>query len=122
MGPSSDKPDAGSGGGGRKILTRGRVVTALAVVVLAALAAAGGYLLGRDSGADLESARTAGERAGWRRGTAIGGDVYPAGLQTGRRITYPRTYRSAYRDAYLSTFKGSSVKMPNADEIRVSLP
>ena len=122
VGPSNDKPGAGSEGSGRKILTRKRVVGALLVLIAVAIAAGSGWLLGRDSGAALEAARTAGEKAGWKDGTAIGGDVYPAGLQTGRRITYPRNYRAAYRTAYVDAFKGSDVKTPNAEQIKVSLP
>ena len=122
VGPSIEKPGAGSEGSGRKILTRRRVVSALAVLLVAALAAGGGWLLGRNSGADLAAARTAGERAGWKRGTAIGQDVYPAGLQTGRQITYPRSYRGTYRTAYVKAFAGSKVKAPKADQIKVSLP
>jgi hypothetical protein len=122
VGPSNEKPGAGSDGSGRKILTRRRVVSALLVLVLAAIAAAGGWLLGRGSGADLDAARAAGEKAGWKQGTAIGGDVYPAGLQTGRQITYPRNYRASYRTAYVNAFKGSDVKVPKAEQIKVSLP
>ncbi len=86
------------------------------------MAALCGWHLGRNSGADLDAARTAGEKAGWEKGTAIGGDVYPAGLQTGRSITYPRNYRAAYRTAYVNAFKGSDVKVPKAEQIEVSLP
>lgn len=122
VGPSNEQPGAGSEGSGRKILTRRRVVAVLLTLVLAAAAAGGGWLLGRESGADLEAARVAGEKAGWQRGTAIGGDVYPAGLQTGRSITYPRNYRAAYRTAYADAFKGSDVRVPKAEQIKVSLP
>src|SRR5512139_1729150 len=76
MGPSNQKSGAGSEGGGRKILTRGRVVAVLLTLILAVAAAGGGWLLGSESGADLDAARAAGAKAGWQRGTAIGGDVY----------------------------------------------
>jgi hypothetical protein len=122
VGPSNEQSGAGSEGNGRKILTRRRVVGALLTLVLAVIAAGGGWLIGRESGADLGAARASGEKAGWRRGAAIGGDVYPAGLQTGRSITYPRSYRAAYRTAYTNAFKGSDLRVPKADQIKVSLP
>ena len=121
-GPSNDTPDAGSERSGRRIFTRERLASVALVLVLIALAAGGGYLLGNDSGADLEAARTAGEKAGWTRGTAIGGDVYPAGLERGRKITYGRTYRDSYRAAYERAFKGSGVDAPKGDEIEVAVP
>jgi hypothetical protein len=119
--PSTEKP-AGTTEGGRRIVTRGRVVGSLVAVVVIALAAGGGWLLGEGSGADVEAARTAGENAGWTRGTAIGGDDYPAGLATGRRITYPRTYRDSYRVAYRRAFKGSGVGVPSEDDVQVAVP
>jgi hypothetical protein len=119
--PSTEKP-AGTTGGGRRIVTRGRVVCLLLAVIVIALAAGGGWLLGEGSGVDVEAARTAGENAGWTRGTAIGGDDYPAGLATGRRITYPRTYRDSYRIAYRRAFKGSGVDVPTDDDVQVAVP
>ena len=103
-------------------MTRGRVVGSLVAVIVLALAAGGGWLLGEESGADVEAARTAGENAGWTRGTAIGGDDYPAGLATGRRITYPRTYRDSYRVAYRRAFQGTGVGVPNDDDVEVAVP
>ena len=101
---------------------RVRLRIGLISLVAIAAAATSGWFLGRESGVDLEAAQTAGEKAGWKRGTAIGSDIYPAGLQTGRQITYPRTYRAAYRIAYVNAFKGSGMKVPNAQQIMVSLP
>jgi len=121
VGPSSDEPAAGTEGSGRRIFTRKRVGWAALALVLIALAAGGGYLLGKGSGEDLEAARTAGEKAGWTRGTAIGGDVYPAGLEQGRKITFGRTYRDAYRKAYRRAFEGSEVEVPDG-EIEVAVP
>jgi len=122
VGPSNDQPGAEEPGGGRPILTRALLAWAAVALVALALAGAGGYLLGTRSGEDLGAARTAGEEAGWTRGTAIGGDVYPGGLEQGRRITYARTYRNSYRAAYRRAFKGSGVDVPNDDEIAVAVP
>lgn len=121
-GPSNDQPGAATGGYGAGIVTRGRIGLAALALVLLALAAAGGYLLGKVSGEDLDAARVEGEREGWTRGTAIGGDVYPAGLEIGRRITYGRTFRSSYRDAYLGAFAGTGVDEPDAEKVEIPVP
>jgi hypothetical protein len=124
-GPSNDQPGAATGGaaaGATGILTRGRIGLAALALALLALAAAGGYLLGSASGEDLDAARVAGEREGWKRGTATGGDIYPAGLELGRKITYGRTFRASYRDAYQRAFVGTEVKGPEPAEIEVPTP
>jgi hypothetical protein len=124
-GPSNVQPGAATGGaavGATGILTRGRIGIAALALALLMLAAAGGYLLGTSSGEDLDAAREAGERSGWSQGTAIGGNIYPAGLELGRKITYGRTFRSAYRDAYQRAFVGTEVKEPKPNEIEVPAP
>jgi hypothetical protein len=121
-GPRNDRPGATTGGAGGGILTRARLGLAALALVLVALAAAGGYLLGAASGEDVEAARRAGESEGWQQGTAIGGNVYPAGLEVGRRITYGRAFRSAYRTAYLGAFAGSGVDEPPAEKVEVPTP
>lgn len=121
-GPSNPRSGSGTEESGRRLLTWTRVGLAALALVLIALAAGGGRLIGGNSGADLEAARTAGEKAGWRRGTAIGGQVYPAGLELGRKITYGRTYRDSYRSAYRRELKGSGVDVPNAAAVEVAVP
>jgi len=121
-GPSNDQPGAAAGGDGAGVITRGRIGLAALALVLLVLAAAGGHLLGTSSGEDLDAARVAGEREGWKRGTAIGGDVYPAGLEIGRKITYGRTFRSSYRDAYLTAFAGTGVEEPDAEKVEIPVP
>ncbi|GIK77448.1 MAG: hypothetical protein BroJett022_11380 [Actinomycetes bacterium] len=102
--------------------TRGRIGLAALALVLLALAAVGGHLLGTASGEDLDAARAAGEREGWKRGTAVGGEVYPSGLEIGRRITYGRSFRSSYRDAYVSAFAGTGVTEPDAEKVEIPVP
>ncbi|HET6830213.1 MAG TPA: hypothetical protein VFH44_02575 [Solirubrobacterales bacterium] len=121
-GPSNDQPGLAAGGNATGIITRGRIGLAALALVLLVLAAAAGHWLGAASGEDLDAAREAGERAGWDQGTAIGGDIYPAGLELGRKITYGRTFRSSYRDAYERAFVGTGVDGPGSGEIEVPAP
>ena len=120
--PGTEHPGAGAEGSGGGLLTRKRITLAVLAVLAVALAGAGGYVAGDRSGVDLEAARVSGEKAGWRRGTAIGGEAYPAGLAQGRQITYGRTFRAAYRIAYLRAYKGSGVDAPREDKIEVNRP
>jgi hypothetical protein len=121
-GPRNDRPGAATGEAAAGIVTRGRLGLAALALLLLVLAAGGGYLLGAASGEDLDAARAAGEREGWKQGTAIGGDVYPAGLEIGRRITYGRSFRSSYRAAYQRAFVGTEVKGPDPEKIEVPAP
>lgn len=121
-GPSNDQPGVAAGADGAGLITRERIGLAALALVLLALAASGGYLLGTASGEDLDAARVEGEREGWKRGTATGGDVYPAGLEIGRRITYGRTFRASYRDAYLGAFAGTGVDEPDAEKVEITVP
>lgn len=123
VGPIKDRPVAEAEGSDRKFFTGKRLALAASALVAIALAAGGGYLIGRDSGADVDAARTDGEEMGWTRGTSIGADIYPRGLDTGRKITYARTYRDAYREAYVRAFKGSEISdVPKAESIQVAVP
>lgn len=120
--PGTENPVAGTEGSGGGLIARKRIALAVLAVFVAALAGAGGYLAGDNSGTDLEAARVAGEKAGWRRGTAVGGDAYPAGLALGRKITYGRSFRESYRSAYVRAYKGSGVDAPATDQVEVVTP
>ena len=122
VGPIKDRPAADGEGGSRRIITRKRAAIAASVLAAVVIAGGGGYLAGERSGADVDAARVEGEKMGWTRGTTIGGDIYPAGLEQGRKITYARTFRASYREAYLKAFAGTDVDVPKADEIKVSVP
>lgn len=71
---------------------------ALVAVVCVALAAGGGYALGRSGGPDVGQARSDGERAGRAR-AAADRHSYRVGFAQGRRAGYKQAYRSAYRIA-----------------------
>ena len=71
---------------------------ALVAVVCVAVAAGGGYALGRSGGPDIGKAKAAGERAGRARAVADK-HSYRVGYAQGRRAGYRQAYRSAYRIA-----------------------
>ena len=70
----------------------------LVIIVIAFVAAAGGYVFGRSTGEDLDRARTDGRAIGERIGSASGAERgYRAGLGDGRRQAYRAAYRAALR-------------------------
>jgi hypothetical protein len=68
----------------------------VAVVLIAGLAA-GGYLLGKSSGEDIDAAREHGMAIGKAAGSALGATQ---GRQAGTRAGFARGYTDAYREAY----------------------
>ncbi len=73
----------------------------LLAVVLAVMAGAGAYAIGRGSGEDLGAARATGRAQGLEQGRAAGLKAGRArGLKAGRRAGYSETYQPAYDKAY----------------------
>jgi hypothetical protein len=71
---------------------RGLLVAIVAVVVLGAAAATGGYLLGHSTGEDLDAARAAGTQEGQEAGSARGAEEgYAEGFKQGREEGYQET-------------------------------
>ena len=82
-------------------------------VVLIALLAGGGYLLGKSSGEDLDAARSAGSAAGERAGSAQGAEQgFAEGQEQGRRVGYRTSYATAYRAAYRKAFEDAGQTPP----------
>ena len=80
-----------------------------AMVVLLTLVSAGGYIVGRRSGEDLEAARA----AGTRQGTALGTKRdYQAGYRRGRAAGYQAAYRRSYRAFYATSFERAGIAAP----------
>lgn len=80
--------------------------TALAVI-LAGVAAAGGYALGANSGEDLDAAKRAGQAAGEQRGQVEGEKAgRKAGIKQGRKVAYKPAYKKAYDRAYKKALNG----------------
>jgi hypothetical protein len=85
---------------------------AAAVVLIAGLAA-GGYLLGKSSGEDIDAARAAGTAAGQRDGAAKGAaQGYNAGRLQGRRQGYQDSFGRAYKTAYRKAFEDAGQAPP----------
>lgn len=105
---------------GKRAGTARRVaVAALAVVVIAAVGA-GGYLVGRGSGEDLDQARADGAAAGRVEGIKAGERRgYPEGLEVGRKRGYEQTYSSAYRTAFRQAFANEDLDPPRAIPVKV---
>jgi hypothetical protein len=120
--PVTDKPESEPGGGTRLKTILKRAGLALLVVLLLALGGGGGYVLGRNSGEDLDAARAEGATAGLSRGTATAGDAYAEGEARGRRVTYGPAFRDSYRAAYREAFKDSKLDVPSAEQIAVPVP
>ena len=97
MAEQSTEDEATSGAGrGSSGATRWALVLALA-----ALAGAGGYLVGRSGGEDLDAARAAGEKKGQAEGAAQGAQRgFEEGFAEGRKTGYRETYKKARRAAY----------------------
>ena len=77
----------------------------IAVAVLAALgAAAGGYLIGQGSGADLDRARAEGVQDGRRLAAA---SVDPESDRSDRRAGYRRAYRKAFAQSKAEVLAGA---------------
>lgn len=100
----SYRPRVGVGAANDGRQARGSVAGTLGIALLVCvLAAVGGYLLGRSSGADIDAARLAGAEEGRglaRRAAEQRG--YQEGRRVGERAGHRATYRNAYKAAYRS--------------------
>ena len=89
---------------------------AAAVVVAAG---AGGYLIGRSSGVDLDEAASAGSRAGKAAAARDGREEgYAQGLRLGRKRGYEAAFPEAYQAAYARQFRAAEVDPPT----RIAVP
>jgi hypothetical protein len=95
----------------------------LIVVVIALLLGVGGYLIGKESGEDLDQARSFGEAAGIQEGREKGQQKgLKAGFDVGRTAGFNRTYGPAYRRAYRRQFDEAGLEAPGVKEIEVKVP
>jgi hypothetical protein len=81
--------------------SRRRLAVLGGLLIVCALAGAGGYLVGESSGEDLRAARARGEEAGLRDAReAAARRGYTQGLKAGKKEGYRATYKRSYRTAY----------------------
>ena len=97
--------------------SRAIIVTVLALFLIAGFGT--GYLLGRESGTDLDdvgpSATADGREAGLEEGTRVG---YKKGLRAARQRDYTTAYAVAYREAYAGAFESEGLDPPE----RIPMP
>ena len=100
-----------------------RLTSRSIVIALVALLLIGGfgtgYVLGRESGTDVDdvgpSATADGREAGLEQGTKEG---YKEGLRVARQRNYTAAYAAAYREAYAGEFESEGLDPPE----RIPIP
>jgi hypothetical protein len=108
-------------GDGQSKTTLKRAGIIAAAVLMLALGAGGGYLLGHGSGPDLTAARADGAATGLTEGKSTAGDAYAQGEYTGHRITFGPAYRDAYRKAYREVYEKDGRDSPQVRRISVPI-
>lgn len=102
-------------------IRRSTLFTVLAGVIVAIALGAGGYMVGKNSGEDLEAARaagaSAGKAAGEKRGQSRG---FRAGFTKGNSLGFTASYNQAYRRAYVKTWEEAGLEAPAKKDIKVS--
>ena len=84
----------------------------MAIAIVVAVGA-GGYLIGRSSGEDLDAAAAAGSRAGKAAAARDGRqEGYAQGLRLGRKRGYEAAFPEAYQAAYARQFRAAEVDPP----------
>ncbi len=104
--------------------SRIQFIAAVGIVTLVALLLGiGAFLIGKDSGQDLNQARTLGETAGTTSGRAEGRKRgFEAGYRAGRADGFLLTYAPAYKRAYQAQFDEVGLEAPGRREIKVTMP
>lgn len=100
-----------------------KVLAGAGVAAVALLIASGGYLLGKGSGDDLDTARLEGEFAGRKAGAVAGATKgYAAGFKRGRDLAFERSYSASYRRNYRRAYENAGMDPPKAADIEVPEP
>ena len=100
-----------------------KVLAAAGIVVIALLFAAGGYLLGKGSGDDLDTARLEGEFAGRKAGAVAGATKgYAAGFKKGRDLAFRKSYSASYKRNYRRAYESAGMDPPKPENIQVPEP
>ncbi|HMT05900.1 MAG: hypothetical protein KDB48_04705 [Solirubrobacterales bacterium] len=100
-----------------------KVLAGAGIAAVALLIAAGGYLLGKGSGDNLDTARLEGEFAGRKAGAVAGATKgYAAGFKKGRDLAFERSYSTSYRRNYRRAYENAGMDPPKAASIEVPEP
>lgn len=100
-----------------------KVLIVSGVVAIILMVGAAGYLIGKGTGEDIDSARLEGEFAG-RKAGAVEGAVkgYAAGFKRGRDIAFEKAYSASYRRNYRRAYEEAGMDPPKAKNIQVPEP
>lgn len=100
-----------------------KALAAGGIIVAALLIAAAGYLLGKGSGEDVDTARLQGEFAGRKAGAVAGATKgYAAGFKKGRDLAFRKSYAASYRRNYIRAYEDAGMDPPKARDIEVPKP
>jgi len=93
------------------------------IVIVALLVGAGGYVVGKGSGDDLDQARLEGEFAGRQAGAVDGATKgYAAGFKKGRDVAFRKSYTASYRRNYVRAYENAGMDAPKPVNIEVPRP
>ena len=102
----------------------GRKILAVAgVLAIALMVGAGGYLLGKGSGDDVDQARLEGEFAGRKAGAIAGATRgYAAGFKKGRDLAFRKSYSASYKRNYIRAYQDAGMDPPKPEDVEVPEP
>ncbi|MCB0830024.1 MAG: hypothetical protein KDB54_00490 [Solirubrobacterales bacterium] len=93
------------------------------IIAVALMVGAGGYLVGKGTGDDVDQARLEGEFAGKRAGAIAGATKgYAAGFKKGRDVAFRKSYSASYRRNYIRAYDNAGMDAPKAKDIEVPEP
>ncbi|OJU96223.1 MAG: hypothetical protein BGO23_01505 [Solirubrobacterales bacterium 67-14] len=100
-----------------------KVLAVAGILAVAAMVGAGGYLLGKGSGDDVDQARLEGEFAGKRAGAVEGATKgYAAGFKRGRDQAFRKSYSASYKRNYIRAYSKAGMDAPKPQDIEVPKP
>lgn len=100
-----------------------KAMAAGGILLIALLIGAGGYVLGKGSGDDIDQARLEGEFAGKQQGAIEGASRgYAAGFKKGRDLAFRKSYEASYRRNYIRAYENAGMDPPQAKNIEVPKP
>lgn len=100
-----------------------KVLLGAGILAVSLMVGSAGYLLGKGTGDDLDTARLEGEFAGKRDGAIEGATRgYAAGFKKGRDLAFRKSYSASYRRNYQRAYEAAGMDPPRAKDIEVPRP